>query len=294
VILAAWERWGESALDRFIGMFAFLIWDEREKALVGVRDRFGVKPFFYAHPGGSGLVVASEIAALQAIGIGLSPSENTWATYFKYGLHDHSGKTFWDGVESLPAGHLLRWQNGIFQTHCWYDIAERSGPDIDQRSIETISEEYEHLMQESIRLRFRSDVKLGVAISGGLDSSALVGLVRRMEGPDSEVQAYTYVCADERYDELPWVRSMLEKTSQPLVIVSLTADSIPELAAATQEHESEPLGANPLARWVVPYSSTDKGWTSNGPATTITNRLRRVPRPDRCRVRLDRATERHI
>ena len=114
VVLAAWDRWGVACLDRFLGMFAFLLWDARERRLHAVRDRFGVKPLYWAEgePGGGlgglgGFFFASEIKALQAAGLGLEPDARTWATYLSSGATDHSEETFWRGVRSLPSWKVL-------------------------------------------------------------------------------------------------------------------------------------------------------------------------------------------
>src|SRR5439155_9535067 len=123
---AAWERWGPAALDRFLGMFAFLLWDEKERRLVAARDRFGVKPLYYHLADDGSLLLASEIKALFAAGVPARPDEPTWATYLAHGLHDHAERTFWSGVRQLRAGHVLTFQHGLVETAPWYDLAERT------------------------------------------------------------------------------------------------------------------------------------------------------------------------
>jgi asparagine synthase (glutamine-hydrolysing) len=89
VLLAAYQQWGERALDELIGMFSFVIWDERTQSLFGARDRFGVKPFVYHLLPDGGLMVATEIKALQAAGAPAEPAAHVWATYLAHGLTDH-------------------------------------------------------------------------------------------------------------------------------------------------------------------------------------------------------------
>src|SRR6266545_5696785 len=140
VILAAYERWGIACLDRFIGMFAFLLWDSREGRLFAARDRFGVKPLYYhVRPDGT-LFVASEIKALHAAGIAREPDSIAWATYLTHGHHDHSERTFWQGIRSLPAGHSLTWTDGHVEINQWYDLAERALA-YDERPVEVVEEE---------------------------------------------------------------------------------------------------------------------------------------------------------
>lgn len=245
VILAAWARWGEACLDRFIGMFAFLLWDAREKRLFAVRDRFGVKPLYFAEAPGGGLLLASEIKALQAAGSGLEPDAATWATYLAAGTSDHGDETFWKGVRSLPPGHRLLWRDGRAEIACWYALPARVGPECDVRPEEAVREEYRSLLEESVRLRFRADVPVGINLSGGLDSSTLLGLVRAVQGPESDVKAFTFVTGDPAYDELPWVHRTLERTKHPSVVASLTASEVPALAESVAAFQDEPFGGLP-------------------------------------------------
>ena len=243
VILAAYERWGIGAVERFIGMFAFVLWDERTRTLHAVRDRFGVKPLYLAKRG-EAIYLASEIAALRAAGFGLEPDATAWATYLSFGLYDHTTRGFWHGVESIPAGGRLEWRDGRLRTAKWYDLAERVGPELDTRPEEQVAEEYKALMLESMALRFRSDVPVGVNLSGGLDSSLALALIDRLEGK-GDTRAFTYITGDPAYDELPWVEQMLAGSDHPLTAVQLYPEDVPELAASVQRHQSEPFGGLP-------------------------------------------------
>ena len=245
VILAAYDRWGAACLDRFIGMFAFLLWDGFERRLFAARDRFGVKPLHYhVRPDGM-LLVASEIKALHAAGVAAEPDPVAWSTYLAYGHHDYSGRTFWQGVISLPAGHSLTWTAGRLEIARWYDLAERSGPACDERPVAVVEEEYLSLVRESVGLRFRADVPVGINLSGGLDSSMLLAVVQSVQGSDSDVSAFTFVTGDPAYDELPWVRLMLERTRHPLIACELAVGDVPALAESVAASEDEPFGGLP-------------------------------------------------
>jgi asparagine synthase (glutamine-hydrolysing) len=245
VILAAYERWGEGCLDHFVGMFALLIWDERKQRLFAARDRFGVKPLNYHQQGDGTLLVASEIKAMHAAGVSVQPDASTWATYLTYGLHDHSERTFWEGIRSLPPGCALSWQAGELRIWRWYDLAESVGPEFDSRPVEIVKEEYLARSLESVRLRFRSDVPVGINLSGGLDSSTLLRLVQAVQGPESDVKAFTYVTGDAEYDELPWVEQMLAHTKHPSLVCRIQPTDIPSLAESVQAYQDEPFGGLP-------------------------------------------------
>ncbi len=251
VLLAAYVTWGSACLDRLLGMFSFLLWDSRERRLFAARDRFGVKPLYLHERPDGALLVASEITALHAAGVEARPDATTWACYLAHGLYEQSGGTFWESVRALPPGCYLTWQDGRLAITEWYDVANRvgnragDGGGFDTRPESTVREEYRALLTDSVRLRFRSDVPVGINLSGGLDSSTLLGLVQEVQGPESDIQAFTFVTGDERYDELPWVRQMLERTRHPLVACGLAPEDVPALAASVARSQDEPFGGIP-------------------------------------------------
>jgi len=246
VILAAYERWGRACLHRFIGMFSFILWDAREGCLWAARDRFGVKPLYYYESAEGALCMASEIKALHAAGVPARPNPSAWATYLMKGLYEHSNETFWADVFSLPPGSELRWNSRDGKViSCWYDLADSVHSAPDERSDSEVADELLALLEESVRLRFRSDVPVGICLSGGLDSSLLLALVHRIQGHDSAVEAFSFYCEDPRYDETPWVEQMLKATRHPWNRCLLRAERVPELASAVQRHEDEPYGGLP-------------------------------------------------
>ncbi len=249
VILAAYERWGDDCLDRFIGMFAFLLWDARNERLLAARDRFGVKPLYYARRPGGSILFASEIKALHAAGLPARFDEKSWATYLATGLHEHTNRTFWQEIKALPPGHALSLQDGQIIIRRWYDLAERSGVEFDHRPTGEIEEEYLALLNESVKRRFRSDVPVGVNLSGGLDSSILLGLVHKSQGVESDIKAFSFVTGDPNYDELPWVERMLAQTRHPLIICELQPENVPSLAESVQVAQDEPFGGLPTVAY---------------------------------------------
>jgi asparagine synthase (glutamine-hydrolysing) len=247
VLLAAYVRWGRACLDKLIGMFAFAIWDEREQTLFAARDRFGVKPLYLAEPEEGALLLASEIKALHAAGVPRETDPVAWSAYLRDGMYDHTERTFWRGVRQLPPGGWMEWsESGGARTGTWYDPAGRAqqaGPDT--RSDDVVAEELRALLTDSVRLRFRADVPVGVCLSGGLDSSLLLGLVRAAQGAKSQVKTFTFYCGDPAYDETPWVEQMLARTGHAANFCLLTAKEVPDLAARAQSYQDEPFGGLP-------------------------------------------------
>lgn len=243
VLLYAFIHWGRDCLDRFNGMFSFAIWDNLQKTLFAVRDRFGVKPFHYTFQNGA-LYFASEIKALWAAGFPQIPNASVWAGYLSYGTYGMPDETFWEGICQLPAGHFLQWQNGQISVSRWYHFVERihSLPALSEKEV---VEQWTDIALDSIRLRFRSDVPVGFNISGGLDSSMLLALVHHQFPRDEKIQAFTFITGDERYDELPWVQEMIHKTNFPLHPVRLSVAEVPELAKRVAWFQDEPYGGIP-------------------------------------------------
>ena len=244
-ILHAYEEWGEACLKRFNGMFAFTIWDEKKHTFFVARDRFGVKPVYYANLPTGEVVVASEIKAIHALGLMKEPDPVTWATYLAYGIYGHSHRTFWKGIKALPAGHAMRCDDGKVNIWKWYELTEHVDTKWDKRSESEAMELYRNLLEDSVRLRFRSDVPVGINLSGGLDSSILLGLVQAVQGEDSDVNVFTFVTGDPHYDELPWVKQMLDRTRHPHKICLLKPEEVPELALKVQGYQDEPFGGFP-------------------------------------------------
>ena len=247
VLLAAYLNWGETCLPRLVGMFAFAIWDAKEQKLFAARDRFGVKPLFFSEHKCGGLQLASEIKALHALGVPRDPDEQTWCTYLRDRVYDHEESTFWKHIRRLMPGHLLRWTAGSTPVCAtWYDLEETIRcAGIDARTDEQVGEDLEDILYEALLWRFRSDVPVGICLSGGLDSSLLFGLVRRHFLSGDDLQAFTFYCGDERYDETPWVEAMVRDTSVHVNYCLLSVGEVPSLAQAVQAVQDEPFGGLP-------------------------------------------------
>jgi asparagine synthase (glutamine-hydrolysing) len=243
VLLAAFHRWGQQCLSRFIGMFSFAIWDTSDKTLFAARDRFGVKPFYF-HRSGDGLLFASEIKALWAGGVERRADTSVWASYFSYGTYGLPHESFWHGIEQLPGGYSLTYslEQGLKLSR-WYNFEEciKSYPDVADREKEGF---YEQLLKDSVRLRFRADVPVGFNLSGGLDSSTLLAIVDSFsEGRN--IKAFTFTSGHKDYDELPWVERLLSDSSHELVECNLRSEDVPALAQKVAHFQDEPYGGIP-------------------------------------------------
>lgn len=243
VLLAAYIKWGEGCLHRLNGMFSFAIWDKDDEVLFAARDRFGVKPFYYAINGGS-FYFASEIKTLFAAGIKKETNNPVWASYFVYGSYGMPNETFWKGIGQLPGGYSLFLKKGDITTKRWYVFEEEIKKHNKKLPFDDVKAIYKDLLEDSIKLRFRSDVPVGFNVSGGLDSSALLALVNKNE-KGKNISAYTFYTNDSNYDELPWVEDLLKHTKNPLKKVLFNAKQIKSLSDSMSSFQDEPFGGVP-------------------------------------------------
>jgi asparagine synthase (glutamine-hydrolysing) len=182
VLLKAYARWGEQCLAKFRGMFAFALWDAPRHRLFLARDPMGIKPLYYTQAG-SCFLFASEVRSL--LGTGLVPSHVDPAgliNYLTFGSA-YDPLTLVEGVRALPPGHTLTWEGGILRQSSYWDLVDDPAP---PQSLEPFAEtekaaaeRLQPILEEAVRLQLVSDVPVGVFLSGGIDSSALVSILRR-------------------------------------------------------------------------------------------------------------------
>ncbi|MEY3367589.1 MAG: hypothetical protein RI973_744 [Bacteroidota bacterium] len=197
VILAAFQRWGESCLHRFFGMFAFAIWDKQERQLFMARDRMGIKPFYYFHDGEK-FLFGSEIRALLASG--LVPKEidpQGLQDYLSYQTV-HAPRSLVQQVFQLRPGECATLKDGRLNIKTWWKLAPDEKREV-AGDYETIKKEVRELLLRAVERRLVSDVPLGAFLSGGIDSSAVVALMSETAG--RQVDTFSVVFEEPRFDE---------------------------------------------------------------------------------------------
>jgi len=208
VLLAAWATWGRSALARLVGMFAFAVLDVHERRLVLARDFFGIKPLYY-HASAHGLAFASEIrAVLDVAALPARANQQSLYDYLRFGLTDHQPETMFAGVRQLPAAHVLSIDvdrpQGAEPDRFWdLDLDARS-----DLSPDAAAERLRGMFLDSVRLHLRSDVPVGTALSGGIDSSSIVMAMRHLEGPALDLHSVSFLPGDPEIDETRWVEAV--------------------------------------------------------------------------------------
>lgn len=206
-IVHAYEEYGPACLERLRGMFAFAIWDVRRQALFVARDRFGKKPLYFRHDG-ENFVFASEAKAILAVADSRAgiDHEAIWAyVMFRY---VPGPRTLFNGITKLGPGCCGFWQNGEFRQWRYYrppDHEPRGGGEIPSDPVGAFLDE----LDEAVRLRMVSDVPFGAFLSGGLDSSAVVGLMARHSS--LPVKTFSVGFRESGYSELPYARTIAEQ-----------------------------------------------------------------------------------
>ncbi len=246
VLVAAYAEWGEACVERLRGMWAFAIWDEKEKTLFCSRDRFGIKPFYY-YDDGDLFVFASEIRAILAGGRPApEPCPSSLAAYLATpAVVDGLEETFFQGVRRLPPAHALTISPaGTRRRRYWdLDLAAVEGGSRPER-------ELRDRLDAAVRSHLVSDVPVGVALSGGLDSTSVLVLATRATGPGLPVYSSWYPY--RFWDERRWTERVVEQCEAEATYLQPTPEGFLETLPRIIWHlEEPPLLHGVYSRWCV-------------------------------------------
>ncbi len=201
VILAAYEQWGVNAFSKFNGMWAFAVFDSKNNEIVFSRDHFGIKPLFYTHTT-SFFLAGSEIKQFTTFKE-FEPilNKKSVINFLTKEALNFSENTFFEGVYELPAGYYLNYNlsDHSIRKIKWYDIKEEI--QITNLSDQEAIKQFRKLFDESIKIRMRSDVAIGSCLSGGIDSSAIVSIVKTNNLANDSFATVTSCFKDKKYDE---------------------------------------------------------------------------------------------
>ncbi len=256
VILASYLRWGMDCVKRFNGMFAFAIWDTVEQKLVIARDRMGIKPLYYQFKNNV-LLFASEIRALIHSGlIDKKINLKSVAEYIQY-TTVHAPNTMIQDVFMLMPGHILELQNGNLKIQQYWNINDFTKTKGDLSYKETCTKVNE-LLTASVERRLVADVPFGAFLSGGIDSSAIVGLMSKVSS--EKVQTFNVSFDEGEFSEAKYAKQIAEKFNTQHHEIKLTPNDflkqLPE-ALAAMDH---PSGDGPNS-YIVSKATKNAGIT---------------------------------
>lgn len=272
VMLAAYREWGAGCLERFNGMFAFLIYDTHDGKLFAARDRFGIKPLYY-RVSAEGVAFASEIKQFTALP-DWQPHMNGQRVYdfLNWGISDHTDETMFAGVFQLRGGEALELDlpglsgnpgtlppGGRLPVYRWYRLSGASF----SGNMNDAADGFRERFTDAVRLHLRADVPVGSCLSGGLDSSSIVCVMNDLlRAQDVHALQNTFsACADvKRFDEREWIDEVVKQTG---VRAHYVYPGLEDLFATNREivwHQDEPFGSTSIyAQWNVFKSAAEQG-----------------------------------
>jgi len=237
----AYEEWGEAFVDRFRGMFVFALWDGRRRRLLLVRDRIGVKPLYYTLLGDRTIVFGSELKAVIAHPGVRREIDFRALDLFLTVEYVPAPLSIFKDIHKLEAGRILTYQDGAVEIKPYWDLEPR--PDLiakpDSRNVGEVEDRLYGLLKESVKLRLLSDVPLGAFLSGGIDSSAIVALMREL-GADP-LKTFSIGFEDQTYNELEHARRIARKFETEHEEFIIKPQAL-ELTEKLIRHLDEPFG----------------------------------------------------
>lgn len=266
VLLAAYKYWGKECVNHLRGMFAFAIWDNKERELFIARDRLGIKPLHYFLDGYGNLFFSSEIKALLPFIPERKFHPELARDYIAWNLLDHDdSQTMFENIKRLPPGHTLIWKAGNILVNRYWKLQVPDETSILLSQPTQLFHEFRERFVDVIRLHLRSDVPVGTSLSGGLDSSSIVGVVNkllRVDGIWKEGWQHSFsACFDEaELDERPYIEEVVKTTD---ITPHYVFPSGEQLIADFEDwiwYQEEPVShSNPYAQYCVARLANQHG-----------------------------------
>jgi len=257
IALHLYEDFGTQCLHRLRGEFALVLWDERNRTMFAARDRFGIKPLFYAFHNET-LYLASEVKALFAAGVPRRWDSESVSQSVEFG--GHPLRTLFEGVLQVPPGHyLIATEKHIELSRYWdfdYPRADRSGI---HRSTADYVAEFRSALEEAVRIRLHADVPVGCYLSGGLDSCAVLGLAAKHRS--DPIRAFTLSFDRAEYDEEKEAREMSGKVGAEFFPIAIKQDDLADhFADAILQSETLCFNAHGVAKYLLSRAVRDAGY----------------------------------
>jgi len=258
VVLAAWQKWGEDSVTRFNGMFAFAVWDKKEKQLFLIRDRLGIKPLYWSLQGGS-LLFSSEVRALLASGkVSREIDQDSLVDFLRYQTVQ-TPDTILKDVKMLQAGCILRFDlNKKEPVITSYWKPEISGSLKSDTSYSEVKENVSELFYRSVKRRLVADVPFGAFLSGGIDSSAIVGAMAKVS--NRQVKTFNISFAEDEFSEARYARHIAKLNNTDHTEINLTPQDFLRYLPDALSNMDHPSGDGPNT-WLVSKVTKEAGIT---------------------------------
>lgn len=261
VILASYDKWGENCVDRFNGMWAFAIYDKEKKIIFCSRDRFGVKPFYYTQVDDK-FIFGSEIKQLLEFYEDRYINKKVLMNYLVIGYENYDNETFFENIFKLQQSHNLIYDltNNTFIIKKYYDIKKEN---LNLNENESIAS-YKNELFESIKLRLRSDVKVGTCLSGGLDSSSIAGIASLLNKKETNEKfvAIHAKSTEKKSDESSFAKQVAEYCNLELNLIEPSKEDFVNILDEVIFTQEEPFRSpSIIMQYFVMKKAKDIGCT---------------------------------
>lgn len=237
VLLKAYMYWGKECVTHFNGMWAFVIYDKKENKIFASRDRFGIKPFYYCITP-SEIIISSEVK--QILAVNKRPlNRQILGEFIVNGLLNHTHESFFEGIQLLEEGYSLEYDLSTDRFSKWqyYNLEEQTQSTLDLTYEEACKKFYD-LLESSVAYRLQSDVKIGLSLSGGLDSTSLAYFV---SNKIKDLSVFSVVFEDKGISEKKYVEAALDKYDVNSNIISLQYKDVLEHIEDVVWHLDQPM-----------------------------------------------------
>jgi len=267
VVLYAYQEWGKKCLNKFNGMWAFAVWDERKKSLFLSRDRMGIKPLYY-YLDDKKFIFASEIKPILAVITKREPNDRLIYDFLKYGILDHTNETFFKNIKKIPAAHFAHInQSGKLSVEKYWDFYISNEIETKNKQQERFDvQEFLDIFTDSVKLRLRSDVPVGSCLSGGLDSSSIVVTIDKIlkntkgENISNCNNTFSSCFENKKFDERKYIKLVTQKTGFKKNYIFLEAQDFMNELHRFLWHQEEPFrGTSMYAQYKVFQKAKEQG-----------------------------------
>jgi asparagine synthase (glutamine-hydrolysing) len=261
VLLHSYAQWAEECVEHFNGMWSFALWDRKRQRLFCSRDRFGVKPFYYAFDGRT-FYFGSELKQL-IYGAKLPRIANARVVYhfLEQFLFDYSDGTFFENIQQLRGGHSLTLDlQETLRLKVWRHWELQIQPDAAKDRTESdVCDEFRELWENAVRIRLRSDVPVGSTLSGGIDSSSVICQARKL-APAQTFHTFSSCIEEKNLDERPFISAVAKAIGSSGHLVYPKANSFWQRADQISYHQDEPIQSGAVfAQWSVMEAAREHG-----------------------------------
>ena len=256
VILYSYEQWGEGCLQKFNGMFAFAIWDEKKRMFFIARDRVGIKPLYYYFKNGN-FSFASELKSLLKYPLFEKELNKKSLYYYLLFQYVPTPYSIFENTWKLPPGHYLILKEGKeVKIKKYWDVLERR-KEVKNKSTQEYVEEWEYLLKSSVKYRLISDVPVGAFLSGGTDSSLVVASMTQLA---DKVETFTIGFDEKRYNEAPYAKKVATYLDTKHYELYFKEKEIFPLIRELPKYYDEPFGdSSSLPTYLVSKLAKERG-----------------------------------